>query len=396
MPSRVQDFTAGNETELHTPIEYYIDESGNSGDLAKVSKGLNFGDQPLFALACVGIESEALREDASAFLTALRAKHCFSGELKSQDIYYKYPEAYLDLVQYLTRNDLPIFVELVDKRYCIATSIFSHQIFPYYSWEQSHRLSVIESERQQAVHDLLTDYLARHLSNDCYLAFLAACRRPSEETLMTSLQSLRDHFSHMQTDDEEAWAILKGIESTVEDYWDFKRKLGEEIAVKKFLPIPDRTKNGNSIQLLPHVHSMYNLFARLNKYHLGNLANVKLWHDQQDEFESILHFCAEQIHATQRSETLLRTQHADFDVQQPMTLGFQKSHTQIGIEIADLIAGFCNRYVNGSIYKEIKVQDIYHKIFLHFIRYNRPASPLGVNFVLPPSRRQVIFDRFAI
>jgi hypothetical protein len=377
-------------------IEYYIDESGNTGDLSNVKKGLNFDDQPLFSLACVGgIEDQQHQADASTFLQGLRVKHSLpEDELKSQDIYHEYPEMYLDLVKYLSQKRLPIFVELVDKRFCIVTSIFSHQIFPYYRWGQPDQLSAVESERQQTVHDLLRDYLAHHLSHDCYLAFLAACRTASEETLMASLQTLKDHFCHLQADAEEASAILKGIKSTIQDYWDLKEKFGEKIAVKKFLPIPDRAKNGNSIQLLPHVHSIYNLFARLNKYHLGNLTDVALWHDQQDEFDSILKFCAEYISDPELRESPLKTQHADFDIRQPIILGFLKTH--VGIEIADLVAGFCNRYVNGLAYKKIEINDIYHEIFLYFIKYNRIASPLGVNFVLPPSRRQVIFDRFMI
>ena len=34
---------------------YYIDESGNSGDLAKYDTLVGFGDQPFFALAAIGV-----------------------------------------------------------------------------------------------------------------------------------------------------------------------------------------------------------------------------------------------------------------------------------------------------------------------------------------------------
>jgi hypothetical protein len=377
-------------------FDYYIDESGNSGDLAKVKEKLNFGNQPLFALACIGLSSGKIQQDAKEFVTRLTERHGLDpDELKSDDIYYHKPEVYLDLVNFIWQNRLPIFVELVDKRYDIASSIFKHQISPYYSWTQAPGDEEFES--QQQTHNELLDYITNHLPDSCYHNFLAACREPSEKALLESFQSLKDFFSSTEADDEvpEPAAIVQLVDASIEDYWDIRNETNVESTVKRFLPIPDEKSDGSYVRLISHVHSIYNLFARLNKYHLGDLDDVKVWHDQQDEFKDILLFCAQHI-SDQSAENEYETQHADFGVKKPITLGFLNSKADVGIQIADMLAGFCNRYVNGVFYKNIEVKGIYHQIFSFILKYNRPMSPLGVNFVLAPSRRQLIFDRFQI
>ena len=41
-------------------MDYFIDESGNTGDLANGNLPSNFGDQPIFCLAAIGIADERL------------------------------------------------------------------------------------------------------------------------------------------------------------------------------------------------------------------------------------------------------------------------------------------------------------------------------------------------
>lgn len=50
-------------------ISYYIDESGNTGDLARYDGLLGFGDQPYFSLAAVGIPDIALVESKRSTAT---------------------------------------------------------------------------------------------------------------------------------------------------------------------------------------------------------------------------------------------------------------------------------------------------------------------------------------
>lgn len=64
--------------------KYYLDESGNSGDLISRKGTLNFGNQPIFTLSCVGIEDF---NNINAFVDHLKVKHGIEDiELKSDEL----------------------------------------------------------------------------------------------------------------------------------------------------------------------------------------------------------------------------------------------------------------------------------------------------------------------
>lgn len=370
--------------------EYYLDESGHTGDLVNANGRLDFGNQPLFALACIGIMDPHDLEELTSFAAKLKTKHDLAvDELKSKDLYFDKPEVILELAQFFSKKRLPLLVELVDKRYCVAVSIVTHHILPAYSLD-------LRDDSEKEVLNILADYLTTHLPDNCYRCFFTACQTASEKALMTSMQSLKDFCLAQGIEDDIAQITVMAINTTIDDYQDMKKQVGEENAVKLFIPIPDTASNGKSIRLLPHVHSIYSLFARLNKYHQGELKGVTLWHDVQDELKEILLFCAENVRNPELVKTAYETPHANYKITQPLTLDFDKSENRIGIQLADLFAGFFNRYVSGVVYKGLQVDDIYHEIFLQFRVYFRLMSPLGVNFVLPESRRQVIFNNFMI
>ena len=78
------------------PATYVIDESGHSGDLAS-AKALDFANQPVFALACIGVtDPEGLADE----IERLRIVHrCGPGELKSDMA--RLPQFVTDLAAYL-------------------------------------------------------------------------------------------------------------------------------------------------------------------------------------------------------------------------------------------------------------------------------------------------------
>ncbi|EGR1549831.1 TPA: DUF3800 domain-containing protein, partial [Vibrio parahaemolyticus] len=109
---------------------YYLDESGNSGDLLKSDFSLKFGGQPLFSLSCVGIDDE---ERMALKLSELKEKYDVDSELKSSEIYTEKPDFFLELVEYLIQNRVPILIELVDKKFCVIANLISSLIIPIYS-----------------------------------------------------------------------------------------------------------------------------------------------------------------------------------------------------------------------------------------------------------------------
>lgn len=79
-------------------INYYLDESGHSGDLIKSGRALDFDGQPFFSLACVGVSDEVRLESEVA---RLRTKHQIeSAELKSSSLTKK-PSFIRDIVEFV-------------------------------------------------------------------------------------------------------------------------------------------------------------------------------------------------------------------------------------------------------------------------------------------------------
>src|SRR3546814_4636458 len=103
------------------PSTYFIDEGGHSGDLAS-AKALGFANQPVFALACIGVaDAQGLADE----MERLRIVHrCGPGELTSDMA--RLPQFVTNLVAYLKAQDCPVFVELVDKSFFFAIHIVNH------------------------------------------------------------------------------------------------------------------------------------------------------------------------------------------------------------------------------------------------------------------------------
>ena len=365
---------------------YYLDESGNSGDLIGRTPNLIFGNQPIFTLSCIGIEDY---EKVESFISGLRSKYELgTGELKSSEIYFEKPEIFLELARFISKERLPLLVELVDKKYCVATSIVNHHIMPpYYMPDES-------DGRAQYIRNGLADYLTANLPDGVYRSFFKACKQPTEENLLSSMSELKSFFEGEKQKLDFAELTVKSIDETIDDYRIMKSRIGERAAIEKFVPLPDLTAKGVKVNLLPHVHSIFNLIARLNKYHLKNISDVTLFHDKQKDFDHILMQCKEYLETTEVSENIPPVVNSDFDLNESLSLEFVDSEDCVGVQVADLLAGFFNRYVNGLLYKEVDVNEIYHSIFSEFRRNFRPMSPLGVNVVIPASKQQIIFRKF--
>lgn len=365
---------------------YYLDESGNTGDLIGRTEDLNFGKQPIFTLSCIGISDI---QKVERFISRLKSAHDLDdGELKSSDLYFDKPEVFLELAKFISEERLPFLLELVEKKYCVSASIVNHYIMPpYYMPDES-------DGKAQYVRNGLADYLTSNLTDSVYKSFFKACKEPSETQLLSSMNELKAFFESNKQNSYFAELTVKSIDETIDDYHVMKSEIGEEKAVEKFIPLPDVTGKGLSIKLLPHVHSIFNIIARLNKYHLKNLSNVALFHDKQNDFDNILIYSKELLENTEISENIPPVINSDFKVTEKLTLEFVDSENNAGIQVADLLAGFFNRYINGVLYKNVDIDDVYHSVFREFKKNFHPMSPLGVNFVIPESKQQILFRKF--
>ncbi|WP_435302566.1 DUF3800 domain-containing protein [Pectobacterium versatile] len=87
---------------------------------------------------------------------------------------------------------------------------------------------------------------------------------------------------------------------------------------------------------------------------------------------------------------------ADYLIKGDIKLEFIDSKLNNSIQIADIVAGFLNRFINGLLYKNINIPPIYNEIFSELLTFNRLPfpSPLGINFVLPESVNAKLMSRF--
>jgi len=362
--------------------QYFLDESGNTGDLVKLPPDLSFANQPFFSLACVGVDS---CEKLDNHIEKLKQKYKIQGEeLKAKNLYKSKPRFILELFEHIIDEKLPFYIEVVDKKYCIAVSIVNHQVIPPY-------VKLFETERQiQGLRNELAGYLSEHLPFECYKLFFESCINKSEESLLNSMKALRDYFRSKSFKFIYKQDVQGCLRKTISFYHSEKRS--SPGLVKNLIPIPDINKNNNEIHLLPHVHSWFNLMAKVNKKHNSKLANVAFYHDRQDHFDEILLFCAKQIKNSTTVNNFDPT--TDFNIKDDITLKFPDSKRSSGVQLADLLAGFTSRYVMDYLYGEGEVDDIYHEIFEKLKEAYNSNSNYGVNFVLPIDRRNVLFKRF--
>ncbi|MCL0015463.1 MULTISPECIES: DUF3800 domain-containing protein [Providencia] len=364
-------------------MDYFLDESGNTGDLVKMPSDLNFANQPFFSLACVGVPD---CENLNSYINELKKKHKIQGEeLKSTNIYKSNPKFMLELFKYIEIEKLPFYIEVVDKKYTIIASMIESQITPPY-------FNVFEMERQKQVFKIeLSDYLSENLPNRCYDAFFESCLNKSDENLLKSMKCFRNYFSSNTFDFKYKNEALKSLKNTIR-FFHNEKKTDKDI-LNKLTPIPDINKRGAEIHILPHVNSWFNIIGKVNKYHKKDLSDVKFFHDKQDHFDDILLYCIDVIKKNNAINPFDPS--TDYNVTGDILLEFPDSKKSSGIQLADILAGFTSRYASDFLYNK-HIDDIYHDVFMQLKKCYSKDDFFSVNFVLPLNRRNILFEKFSL
>ena len=352
---------------------YYIDESGNSGDLIKSGTSFDFSGQPIFTLACLGIDEESHLADKISNLRKVYGLG--AGELKSSRLANR-PKFILDLVRYLVGCDTPVFIEVVDKRYVICINMVEHHVLPPINPAFDFRDDTIFIKR------LFVEYLYEHAPEAVLSGFIAACFNPARGEVHASLKKLEGWLSGIKNRDEMAPAILRGVQETLEDLASLQAN--DSKGHLRYLPAPDDGKTGKPIWMLPSLSSFTNTYARINKYHRRKISDVALFHDEQFYFEDILSDGKIQAEALFKTGVQSSVPHADYEFEEQASLQFVKSEEKIGIQVADVLAGFVMRYVKNGLAR--KMMDPDHKAaFYALLGTSNPTTATGVNMVLPNS-----------
>lgn len=317
----------------------YIDESGHSGDMINSGNGYDFKGQPYFALAGIGLEEG---EDWECRIIELRNRHRIPvGELKSKSLTAK-PKFSAEVINALLDQKVPLFIELVDKRYFICTCITSFQLLaPCLGYPESLQLNFLKNT--------VADFLYFHAPEQVLDTFVASCLAPQDTTLRASLASLRE-MATQTSYSGSAVQIAQGVSHMVEVA---EAEYLEQSCIKdkswlRFLPPPDVSKREKHVWMLPNLTSFTNIYARMNLYYGRRLAGIRLVHDQQLEVEGILRQGKTALESLCSSMNIPYTPQSDYRFEEAASIDFAQSHEAIGVQLADIVAGTTMRFFRDS------------------------------------------------
>jgi hypothetical protein len=355
-------------------VDYFIDESGQTGDVARLNILSDFNDQPIFCLAAVGVANEPSLEQE---ISHLREKHGVRiDELKSSARRER-PEFTYDVVKLICTERYPFFLEIMNKKFFLATHITSCQLLPPVR-------GLAADPRTHFFQNLVADYLCERLPNAVFAKFIEACLSPSHDTLSTQLSALID-FARADAEAGDVAAIVADLASTALSDYEEALADGHDNAFFAYLPIPDDNKHQKRVWILPNLSAFTNIYARINLKHKGSLINVRLIHDEQLQFDEILEFSKQTAEALQERADEMFTPHSDFNFRESASLSFSSSTKSIGVQVADIVAGFCMRYVRDFFTDGASVNRIAHQTYDLLRRFTNPADAVGVNLVMSSS-----------
>jgi hypothetical protein len=352
-------------------VDYFIDESGQTGDVARLNALSGFSDQPIFCLAAIGVADELSLEQE---INRLREKHGIQlDELKSSARRERSEFTY-EVVRLVCTEQYPFFLEVIDKKYFLAIHITSCQLFPPIR-------GLAADPRTHFFQNLVADYLFERLPDAIFAKFIETCLSPSHETLSAQLSVLIE-FARADAGGGGIAAIVWDLATTAQKNYQEARAEGRDAAFFNYLPIPDDKKYQKRVWVLPNLSAFTNIYARINLYEKGRLANVRLIHDEQLQFGGILQISKRSAEDLRERAAEMFTPHSNFHFRESASLRFASSTNSVGLQVADILAGFCMRYVKSSFTEQNHVRPIAHRTYDLLRRFTNPANGVGVNLVM--------------
>lgn len=350
---------------------YFLDESGHGGDLAS-SASLDFSGQPVFALACVGVNDE---KALIAELERLRAKYrCGEAELKSSRLAKKLADLASDLIEWLVAGDAAVFVELVEKRYFLAIHIVNHLLCGPYD--------LVEVDQRSRSN--LAELLNEPEFASAQLGYLGACR--SEE-----IGDLRDVLNLLwDTLDRFDEGIARDGQILTMHARDRANAAGARAS--DFLPIHDVSAAGKKVWMLPNLQCLTNIYARINQSRFQNLNDVVLVHDVQLQYDKILGDAKEIMEDLSARNALPITPFADYRLRGSADLTYSHALEESCLQAADILAGSMMRFVRSGLVRKVRGDSKLGNAFFQLYDYGNPFRATGLNLVVSDR----VLDRLGI
>ncbi len=360
-------------------MRFFLDESGNAGDLARTGADLDFGGQPVFSLAAIGISDET---DFNKEIEFLRSKHNIqASELKLSKILKRKPDFAFGVVDIISKNNIPFFIEIVDKKYQLAISIVNGFVCPPY-------FSPSDSEKSLWIKKIYADYIYYKFPDQILFQFVQCMNEPSNEKIGEYFDLIKEVAS------KDGHDVAQGMASEIEESKDdFKIMIDREgeYAYKRFLPLPDIGKKDQIVWILPNFASFTNIYARMNLLLSGSLNGRQIFHDEQDHFDEIIASAKAQVENLKFEGSRFRLPYSDYNFTQASDLFFKASPESVGIQAADIVAGLCMRWYLANL-KENKDAEVLNKSVKLLLNASNPSKGIGINLVAPGYMANKLFN----
>lgn len=350
--------------------DYYLDESGNTGDLSNVKIDPYFAEQRMFGLAAFGTD---LDDDFIRQFGTIKAAHRIQApEVKAKHAYDK-PPFMLELLDLLMARRCPIFIELVDKHYFVVTNIIERMVVPYVG-------GCDVEPKTLWMKGVMADYMALYAPRDLVHAFTACCLSRDHAAIWELYKAIIRWAQESPVPPQE---VAQGIVRFAQDSLKGYRKLPKARAVERALPVPDANPVGKLLWVLPNLTSFTNIYARINHHRGKRVSGGTLFHDEQLQFGDILQQNKKIAESFAELGLKLPLRTADFEFSEAAELKFLRSHESIGIQIADILAGFCTRYVQDVVWSGASRQGDRTVAFDRLVGSANRDRGTGINFVAP-------------
>lgn len=354
-------------------MNVYIDESGNTGETLNLETSFNFSEQPFYVLSGILLD-DSKKEKLEEFIKTLKQKFRVQGnELKAKNLYQSTPRFIHELFGYLMDNDIPIFCEVMDKKYFLTIYLVDYFFLPYYSIPLTDQIVYYRKQIGYRIHNQLDDSI--------YKQFINAVKDYTND----SLEKFQDLLIKYCVDSgfEEH---ISHLELTKSDYFELKA-ISADDALKKHLPLPDKNPNEKLIHLLPNYNAFSNLTARVQKYCNENKtpSNFNIIHDNQEQFYNIFQNALDLMKNENIVSVIENTsisERSSYNVEKEIQLMFVDSKKEILIQVADLISGVFMRYTVDVSKRNMAQIEQYKELIGKIISLTKDGT--GVNVVAPP------------
>lgn len=345
----------------HTVSTYFLDESGHSGDLA-TSDGLDFAGQPYFSLACVGVGNPEIL--ASELDQVRRSYRCGDDELKSNKLNKKLAPIARHLIDFLSEQRWPIFVELVDKKFFVAAHVVNHLLCgPYDSSE-------VDLETRNAIAEFFVDEGADHIIG----GYLAACRTQTIEAVSSLIDEV---WTWLDRSDEDIARDAQLLTMYTRD-----RVRVRDAKATAFLPIADSSETGKPVWILPNLQCLTNTYARINQSRDAGLAGSDLVHDGQMQYAKVLKDGKASMEHLAAMSALPILPFGDYNLQGNSRLRFADSKAEPCLQASDILAGLAMRFARGADKRRGRGDPALREAFMSLLDAGNPCQSTGLNLVM--------------